>query len=397
MSHIDDLIEELCPDGVEHRPLGEIAEYAKGRVDANTLDQATFTGVDNLLADKKGRVDASYAPNSSRVTAYAEGDILLGNIRPYLKKVWLASRAGGCSGDVLAISTRPEHSHRIQPQFLYYLLSADSFFAYNMQHAKGAKMPRGSKDAILRFSIPIPPLRIQQEIVRILDKFTALEAELEARRKQYEHYRAEAFRRLASDSSKWMTLGAVCDRVSTGATPRAGESSFYEAGDVPWLRTNEVVFRDIWDTELRVTERALSETGISLISKDCVIVAISGATAGRSAVNRIPLTTNQHCCNLQVDSSVAYFRYVYHWVRFQYEALKARGRGPRKDLNVRLICEHPIPVPPLDEQRRIADILDKFDALVNDLSVGLPAELGARREQYEYYRDRLLTFKELAA
>ena len=262
-------------------------------------------------------------------------------------------------------------------------------------------VPSQTQAVLGALRIPDPPLEVQQEIVRILDKFTALEAELEAeleaRRKQYEHYRAEAFRRLASDSSKWMTLGAVCDRVSTGATPRAGESSFYEAGDVPWLRTNEVVFRDIWDTELRVTERALSETGISLISKDCVIVAISGATAGRSAVNRIPLTTNQHCCNLQVDSSVAYFRYVYHWVRFQYEALKARGRGPRKDLNVRLICEHPIPVPPLDEQRRIADILDKFDALVNDLSVGLPAELAARRKQYEYYRDRLLTFKELAA
>ena len=380
MSHIDDLIEELCPDGVEHRPLGQLVRIRNGR-DHKHLGEGTTPvyGSGGIMR----YVDSSLAEGPS-VLIPRKGS--LGNIFYVEGSFW----------NVDTIFSTEVDTSAIIPKFLYHVLL--TMRLGEMNQAGG--VPSQTQAVLGALRIPVPPLEVQQEIVRILDKFTALEAELEAeleaRRKQYEHYRAEAFRRLASDSSKWMTLGAVCDRVSTGATPRAGESSFYEAGDVPWLRTNEVVFRDIWDTELRVTERALSETGISLISKDCVIVAISGATAGRSAVNRIPLTTNQHCCNLQVDSSVAYFRYVYHWVRFQYEALKARGRGPRKDLNVRLICEHPIPVPPLDEQRRIADILDKFDALVNDLSVGLPAELAARRKQYEYYRDRLLTFKELA-
>ena len=385
MSHIDELIEELCPNGVEYRPLGDAAVLTRGT--SITSKQVSEGEIPVIGGGRSAAYTHGEHNRVGETVVVAGSGAYAGYVSWWDRPIFVSD----------AFTVAP-YASILVPRYCFHWLRSRQTEIHALK--SGGGVPHVYARDVGRLRIPVPPLAVQQEIVRILDKFTALEAELEAeleaRRKQYEHYRAEAFRRLASDSSKWMTLGAVCDRVSTGATPRAGESSFYEAGDVPWLRTNEVVFRDIWDTELRVTERALSETGISLISKDCVIVAISGATAGRSAVNRIPLTTNQHCCNLQVDSSVAYFRYVYHWVRFQYEALKARGRGPRKDLNVRLICEHPIPVPPLDEQRRIADILDKFDALVNDLSVGLPAELAARRKQYEYYRDRLLTFKELA-
>ena len=88
---------------VEWMPLGAIAEYSPTRVDASTLNSTCFVGVDNLVANKGGRVDASYLPNTERLTAYEPGDILIGNIRPYLKKVWKATISGGCSGDVLAV------------------------------------------------------------------------------------------------------------------------------------------------------------------------------------------------------------------------------------------------------------------------------------------------------
>jgi type I restriction enzyme S subunit len=147
---------------------------------------------------------------------------------------------------------------------------------------------------------------------------------------------------------------------------------------------------------VKITETAVKETSAKWIPANCVIVAISGASAARSGVNKIPLTTNQHCCNLEVDPAEANYRYVFHWVSSQYEALKRLGQGARSDLNAGLIRRFPIPLPPLAEQERIVSILDKFDALVNDLSIGLPAELNARREQYEHYRDRLLTFPEAA-
>lgn len=111
-------------------------------------------------------------------------------------------------------------------------------------------------------------------------------------------------------------------------------------------------------------------------------------------MNRIPLTTNQHCCCLQIDQSIALPRYVYHWVSNRYAELKSMGRGARSDLTGSIIQSLPIAVPSLEDQSEIARTLDRFDALVNDLSIGLPAELAARRRQYEYYRDKLLTFEE---
>src|SRR5690554_5438476 len=145
MSQIDKLIGGFCAEGVPHLSLLQVARYSDTRIDSAELSSANFVGVDNLLPEKGGRVDASYLPNTARLTEFQEGDILLGNIRPYLKKVWLADRKGGCSGDVLALRISEIYRNRINARFLYYLLSSDSFFAYNMQHAKGAKMPRGSK------------------------------------------------------------------------------------------------------------------------------------------------------------------------------------------------------------------------------------------------------------
>lgn len=146
---------------------------------------------------------------------------------------------------------------------------------------------------------------------------------------------------------------------------------------------------------MKITETGLMSSSAQWVRPNSVIVAISGAgvTRGRAATNAIPLTTNQHCCNLEVDPELADHRFVYHWLARSYEDLRARGRGNRSDLNVRLIGDYPIPLVGLAEQRRVAKILDAMEVLTNDLSVGLPAELAARRKQYEYYRDKLLTFE----
>ena len=162
------------------------------------------------------------------------------------------------------------------------------------------------------------------------------------------------------------------------------------------MRTQEVKFSDIWQTNEFITEDAVAETSAAWIPENCLVVAISGASAGRSAINKIPLTTNQHCCNLQIDPDRVNYRFAFYWVSSKYDELKSLGRGARSDLNAAIIKGFPIPVPPLEEQNRIVELLDKFDALVNDLNAGLPAEIIARRKQYEYYRDKLLTFKELS-
>ena len=192
-----DYLQQLLKDQtVEWKKLGEVAQYSKTRIDASLLNENNYVGVDNLLQNCKGKTFSEHVPTTGRFTAYAPKNILIGNIRPYLKKIWFADNEGGTNGDVLVIQTTDE---RVLPEYLYQVLSDDAFFSYDMQHAKGAKMPRGNKDKILDYIIPLPPLSVQSRIVEILDKFTALEAELEQqlqaelelRKKQYQHYREQ--------------------------------------------------------------------------------------------------------------------------------------------------------------------------------------------------------------
>lgn len=175
--------------------LKEIAHYSTDRIDSSKLDENTYVGVDNLLQNRTGKKLAEHIPTSGRYTKYMCNDILIGNIRPYLKKIWFANNDGGTNGDVLDI--RVNDYSVLYPRYLYYVLSSDKFFNYDMQNAKGAKMPRGSKDAVMNYPIPVPTLEEQERIVSILDRFDklcndiseGLPAEIEARQKQYEYYR----------------------------------------------------------------------------------------------------------------------------------------------------------------------------------------------------------------
>ncbi len=179
--------------------MGEIASYVTTRITATGLDANSYVGVDNLLPNMRGKSLSSYVPTSGTVIGYKTGDILIGNIRPYLKKIWLADTEGGTNQDVLVVRVNAGSNEELQARYLYHLLASDSFFAYNTQFAKGAKMPRGDKAAILSYEIPVPSLEEQERIVAILDKFdvlvndlsSGLPAEIKARRQQYEHYRGK--------------------------------------------------------------------------------------------------------------------------------------------------------------------------------------------------------------
>ena len=185
-------------------------------------------------------------------------------------------------------------------------------------------------------------------------------------------------------------------RVSSGGTPSSQNPSYY-GGDIPWLRTQEVDFNEIKSTGMTITEKGLKNSSAKWIPANSVIVAMYGATAAKTAINAIPLTTNQACCNLQIDPSKAEFRYVFHWISNCYHQLRSLGEGSQNNINSRKVKSFRIPLPTLEVQRSIVTVLDNFDSLVYDLSSGLPAEISARRKQYEYYRDKLLTFKELSA
>ncbi|MBD1401508.1 restriction endonuclease subunit S [Pelovirga terrestris] len=200
-NHYRDQLLRFEEGEVEWKTLGEVAEYSKTRISHTKLFGSNYVGVESLLQNRAGKIDSTRTPDSGNLTQYNVGDTLIGNIRPYLKKIWHADRIGGTNGDVLVV--HPTDS-ALNPRYLYQVLADDKFFEYNMQHAKGAKMPRGNKDKIMEYKIPVPfsdnpekSLSEQACIVAILDKFDALTnsiseglpREIALRRKQYEFYR----------------------------------------------------------------------------------------------------------------------------------------------------------------------------------------------------------------
>ncbi len=175
-------------------PLDKLAQYSKEKINASEINETNYVGVDNLLQNKRGKVNSNYVQTKGNLTKYEKEDILIGNIRPYLKKIWFSDNFGGASNDVLVIQNM---SDKILSKYLYMILCSEKFFDYNIKNSKGAKMPRGSKEAIMKYSIPVPSLEEQKRIVEILDRFDkyindikeGLPAEIEMRQKQYEYYR----------------------------------------------------------------------------------------------------------------------------------------------------------------------------------------------------------------
>lgn len=381
MSRIDDLIAEYCPDGVEYKRLGDVCKIKNGKdykhLSAGDIPVYGSGGVMDV------RVDTS---------VYNRPTVLL----PRKGSIANVFYVDGPFWNVDTIFYTVIDEEQVIPRYLYHVMMNAHIENYS---TGSAARPSLTQSALNKIEIPVPPLPVQEEIVRILDSFSSLEAELEAeleaRRKQYTHYRNEL---LTFERERVITacIQDICIRICSGGTPSSKRHDYYD-GNVPWLRTQDIDFNVINQTSATISDEGLKNSAAQWIPANCVIVAMYGATAAKVAVNSIPLTTNQACCNLQIDESKADVRYVFHWLSNEYEHLKALGEGSQSNINAKKVRLYPISLPPFEEQQRIVSILDRFDKLTNDLSSGLPAEIEARHKQYEYYRDRLLSFDELAA
>ena len=185
---------ERLNEGGGKKKLIDVAIYTKVRISADKLNKENYVGVENLLQNKLGKTSSNYVPSEGSFIEYLPNDILIGNIRPYLRKIWLADKTGGTNGDVLVIRLTDKN---ILPRYLYHILANEHFFEYNVKYSKGAKMPRGDKAAILQYEFDVPPLEEQHRIVSILDKFETLTNSIteglplaiEQSQKRYEYYR----------------------------------------------------------------------------------------------------------------------------------------------------------------------------------------------------------------
>lgn len=164
--------------------------------------------------------------------------------------------------------------------------------------------------------------------------------------------------------SEWkeVRLGDLCHKVCSGGTPKSTCSVYYEGGTIPWLNTKEVNYNRIYETESHITEEGLNNSSAKLIDANAVVVAMYGATAGRVAIAKVPMTTNQACCNLMIDSSKADYDYIFYYLSNNYKQLLSMANGAaQQNLNAQVIKDYIVSLPPLDTQHQIASILSALD------------------------------------
>lgn len=433
MSKLQELINKLCPNGVEFKPLREIGDFFGGLTGKSKEDfidgNARFISYMNVFSNPALKLDLPdfvKINDGEKQNMVQYGDILFTGSSETPNECGMSSVVTTKPSEPLYLNSfcfgfRLIDINTFNLDFLKHLLRSYEVRSQIAKTANGVTRFNISKKLFANIMIPIPPIEVQEEIVRILDSFSdyaaELQAELQARKQQYEYYRnllltfnPSAYGCGTDDEQKdgvttwgghnykiqWKKLGEICNRICSGGTPTTSNKSFYN-GSIPWLRTQEVNWSDVYDTEIKISEEAVKKSSAKLIPSNCVIIAMYGATAAKVCINRIPLTTNQACCNLEINPQLASYKYVYYWLCNSYEKLKSMGEGSQNNINGMKIKQYPIPIPPLELQEKIVAILDRFETLVNDLTNGLPAEIAAVKDQYEYYRNKLLTFKKLSA
>ncbi|MGN1409041.1 MAG: restriction endonuclease subunit S, partial [Eubacteriales bacterium] len=275
----------------------------------------------------------------------------------------------------------------IAVKFLFYVLKNNIQQFRDMASGMGS-LPQISLPVTEEFLIPVPPIEVQREIVRILDKFSEFTAELTmeltkeltARKKQYEYFR-DTLLTFGDDVDK-KTLGEICNISAGGDAPKEAMSK--EKTDI---YTIPIISNGIGDNAL------YGYTNIAKITNPAVTIAARG-TIGYAEYRNYPYFPIIRLLTiLPKDVSVVDTKYLYYCM---YGKQYSVPMGGIPQLTAPELKKVEISVPPLEEQRRIVSILDRFDALCSDLSSGLPAEIEARQKQYEYYRDKLLTFQPIS-
>jgi type I restriction enzyme, S subunit len=387
MSKLEKLIAELCPDGVEYQCLDEVLDY----------EQPTKYIVESTSYDDNFTIPVLTA-GASFILGYTdekEGIYLASPKYPVIifddfttSFHWVDFNFKVKSSAMKILTAKDETLATLR--YLYFVMKCIPFEP--SQHA------RHWIQTYSKFRIPLPPLPIQEEIVRILDKFTTLEAELEAeleaRNKQYEYYSDELL--TFGEDVPVVEIEEMFD-IRNGYTPSKANAQYWEGGTIPWFRMEDIRTngRILSNAIQHVSEKAVKGKGT--FPSNSIIVATS-ATIGEHALITCPALTNQRfvslCPKAQYKKKVD-IKYLFYYFFVVDEWCKRNlNEGNFASVDMGKFVKYKIPVPPLEEQARIVAMLDRFDALVNDITHGLPAEIAARRKQYEYYRDKLLTFKE---
>lgn len=395
MSKLQELINKLCPNGVEYLNLGDVCEFKRGKA---LSSKNVIKGPVPVMAG--GQKPSCYhnTPNRSGETIVVAGSGAYAGFVTYWKIPIFVSDA---------FSVHP--NDRLLTKYVFYYLK--NFQEKIHATKKGAGVPHVHGSDIAKFSIPVPPIEVQEEIVRILDSFSDYAAELQARKQQYEYYRnllltfnPSAYGCGTDDEQKdgvttwgghnykiqWKKMGEIgnicmCKRILKHQTNTKSGIPFYKIG----------TFGKVADSYISEDLFMEYKKKYSFPQKGEILISASG-TIGRAVIydDEDAYFQDSNIVWINNDESMVLNKYLYYF--YQIVDWNVEGGTIKRLYNTNL-SNTPIPLPPLELQEKIVAILDRFETLVNDLTNGLPAEIAAVKDQYEYYRNKLLTFKKLSA
>lgn len=418
MSKLQDLIQGLCPNGVEYKKISECFDVYNGMtgVSLKWKESGNCKFIDYLNTYQNLKIDVSKKPfatvkNLNQNTVH-QTDILLTTASEVPEECATSSVVEDEIEDnvflddhLFGLHLKEEYKELVNTTYINYYMKTPAFKRDVKKKVKGVTRFFVSPAGIASIEIPVPPLPVQEEIVRILDHFTnltaELQAELQARKEQYEYYRNEllTFNKTVGDTQSvtWMKMSEIGTFIRGNGLQK---KDFTENG-VPCIHYGQIY--TYYGTSATKTKSFVNKETAKKCKKahtgDLIFATVSENI--EDVCKCLTWLGNEEICisgdSLAFchDQNPKYLAYYFQTVAFSdYKRTKVTGTKVIR-LHQSKLEQFIIPLPPLAEQERIVSILDKFDTLVNDLSQGLPAEIAAVQEQYEYYRNELLSFQKI--
>ena len=404
MSKLQELIDRLCPNGVDFKPLGEVCEFQRG--DTLSSKDAIEGDVPVMAGGQKPSCYHNVANRSGETIVVAGSGAYAGFVTYWNIPVFVSD----------AFTVNP--SNCMLPKYVFYFLKNNQEKIHATK--KGAGVPHVHGKDIAKFLIPVPPIEVQEEIVKILDRFADYAAELQARRLQYEYYRnllltfnPSAYGCGTDDAQKisviargghsyeiqWKTMGEIGTFIRGNGLQK---KDFTESGvgciHYGQIYTHYGTFAD--KTKSFVNEglaKKLLEVENGDIVLACTSENIEDVAKAVAWLGKETIVTGGHSVVFKHNQNPKYIAYFMQTALFFNQKKKYAYGAKVIDIKSEDLAKILIPIPPLELQEKIVAILDRFETLVNDLSKGLPAEIEAVKARYEYYRNKLLTFNPLSA